>query len=75
MFILVTKLEPFTIFMSCGRSRSVQVLVRERGAMFSKTATDVSFSIFLILFRIHSAASQCQGGRSVGPVPSVTDDR
>ncbi|XP_020605846.1 peroxinectin A-like [Orbicella faveolata] len=43
--------------------------------MFSKTATDVSFSIFLILFLIHSAASQCQGGRSVGPVPSVTDDR
>ena len=43
--------------------------------MCSKTATDVSLSFFLILFFIHSAASQCQGGRSVGPVPSVTDDR
>ena len=43
--------------------------------MCSKTATDVSLSIFLILFFIHSAASQCQGGRGVGPVPSVTDDR
>lgn len=75
VIILVTKLDPFSNFLYWRRGTSVQVLVKERGAMFSKTATDVSFSIFLILFLIHSASTQCQGGRSVGPVPSVTDDR
>ncbi|KAL9953649.1 hypothetical protein ACROYT_G041099 [Oculina patagonica] len=43
--------------------------------MVLKKATDVWFLILLISISVNTVATQCQGGRSIGPVPSVTDER